>query len=87
MFKTKVQFIQSEALRLKKFYLRKSEPVGETEGCKRCNCKKSKCLKLVLNFGDPFPCSNDEECESYCGTLFIEICSNYQCRCTRKQLR
>ena len=25
---------------------RKSETPGETEGCKRCNCKKSKCLKL-----------------------------------------
>lgn len=24
------------------------EPAGDTEGCKRCNCKKSKCLKLYV---------------------------------------
>ncbi|CAJ2650939.1 unnamed protein product [Trifolium pratense] len=45
---------------------RKSEPVGETEGCKRCNCKKSKCLKLY--------------CECFAaGVYCIEPCSCQEC--------
>ncbi|WJX60033.1 hypothetical protein P8452_45287 [Trifolium repens] len=45
---------------------RKLEPVGETEGCKRCNCKKSKCLKLY--------------CECFAaGVYCIEPCSCQEC--------
>ncbi|KAL5098637.1 hypothetical protein RYX36_002964 [Vicia faba] len=46
---------------------RKSEPVGDTsEGCKRCNCKKSKCLKLY--------------CECFAaGVYCIEPCSCQDC--------
>lgn len=45
---------------------RKSEPVGEIEGCKRCNCKKSKCLKLY--------------CECFAaGVYCIEPCSCQEC--------
>lgn len=39
-------FHSSFALILSWICRRKMEPAGETEGCKRCNCKKSKCLKL-----------------------------------------
>ncbi|KAL5541514.1 hypothetical protein UlMin_009224 [Ulmus minor] len=45
---------------------RRMENEGETEGCKRCNCKKSKCLKLYcecfaagVHCVDPFSC---QEC-------------------------
>ncbi|XP_019423667.1 PREDICTED: protein tesmin/TSO1-like CXC 2 [Lupinus angustifolius] len=45
---------------------RKSDPAGETEGCKRCNCKKSKCLKLY--------------CECFAaGVYCIEPCSCQDC--------
>ncbi|KAG5061653.1 hypothetical protein JHK87_002682 [Glycine soja] len=45
---------------------RKSETPGETEGCKRCNCKKSKCLKLY--------------CECFAaGVYCIEPCSCQDC--------
>ncbi|KAJ1384364.1 Tesmin/TSO1-like CXC domain [Sesbania bispinosa] len=45
---------------------RKLEPAGETEGCKRCNCKKSKCLKLY--------------CECFAaGVYCIEPCSCQDC--------
>ncbi|XP_004511373.1 protein tesmin/TSO1-like CXC 2 [Cicer arietinum] len=45
---------------------RKSEPAGEIEGCKRCNCKKSKCLKLY--------------CECFAaGVYCIEPCSCQEC--------
>ncbi|XP_027361304.1 protein tesmin/TSO1-like CXC 2 [Abrus precatorius] len=45
---------------------RKLEPAGETEGCKRCNCKKSKCLKLY--------------CECFAaGVYCIEPCSCQEC--------
>ncbi|KAK7308040.1 hypothetical protein VNO77_41631 [Canavalia gladiata] len=45
---------------------RKLEPTGETEGCKRCNCKKSKCLKLY--------------CECFAaGVYCIEPCSCQDC--------
>ncbi|KAI5440295.1 hypothetical protein KIW84_025572 [Lathyrus oleraceus] len=45
---------------------RKLEPVGDTEGCKRCNCKKSKCLKLY--------------CECFAaGVYCIEPCSCQDC--------
>ncbi|KAE9612820.1 putative transcription factor Tesmin family [Lupinus albus] len=44
----------------------KSDPAGETEGCKRCNCKKSKCLKLY--------------CECFAaGVYCIEPCSCQDC--------
>ncbi|XP_014521196.1 protein tesmin/TSO1-like CXC 2 [Vigna radiata var. radiata] len=45
---------------------RKLETPGETEGCKRCNCKKSKCLKLY--------------CECFAaGVYCIEPCSCQDC--------
>ncbi|EXB51136.1 hypothetical protein L484_009100 [Morus notabilis] len=45
---------------------RKLENAGETEGCKRCNCKKSKCLKLY--------------CECFAaGVYCIEPCSCQEC--------
>ncbi|KAK7405919.1 hypothetical protein VNO78_07531 [Psophocarpus tetragonolobus] len=45
---------------------RKSETPGDTEGCKRCNCKKSKCLKLY--------------CECFAaGVYCIEPCSCQDC--------
>ncbi|XP_027915005.1 protein tesmin/TSO1-like CXC 2 [Vigna unguiculata] len=45
---------------------RKMETPGETEGCKRCNCKKSKCLKLY--------------CECFAaGVYCIEPCSCQDC--------
>nr|BAG50072.1 transcription factor CPP [Lotus japonicus] len=45
---------------------RKVEPAGDTEGCKRCNCKKSKCLKLY--------------CECFAaGVYCIEPCSCQDC--------
>uniref|UniRef100_A0A803R8F9 CRC domain-containing protein n=2 Tax=Cannabis sativa TaxID=3483 RepID=A0A803R8F9_CANSA len=45
---------------------RRSENAGETEGCKRCNCKKSKCLKLY--------------CECFAaGVYCIEPCSCQEC--------
>ncbi|CAL0332075.1 unnamed protein product [Lupinus luteus] len=45
---------------------RKSDLAGETEGCKRCNCKKSKCLKLY--------------CECFAaGVYCIEPCSCQDC--------
>ncbi|XP_019444563.1 PREDICTED: protein tesmin/TSO1-like CXC 2 [Lupinus angustifolius] len=44
----------------------KSDPAGETEGCKHCNCKKSKCLKLY--------------CECFAaGVYCIEPCSCQDC--------
>ncbi|OIV94989.1 hypothetical protein TanjilG_22186 [Lupinus angustifolius] len=46
--------------------MRKSDSAGETEGCKRCNCKKSKCLKLY--------------CECFAaGVYCIEPCSCQDC--------
>ncbi|GKV19646.1 hypothetical protein SLEP1_g29875 [Rubroshorea leprosula] len=45
---------------------RKSESAGEGEACKRCNCKKSKCLKLY--------------CECFAaGVYCIEPCSCQDC--------
>ncbi|KAJ7979996.1 protein tesmin/TSO1-like CXC 2 [Quillaja saponaria] len=45
---------------------RKLEPAGEIEACKRCNCKKSKCLKLY--------------CECFAaGVYCIEPCSCQDC--------
>ncbi|XP_044500486.1 protein tesmin/TSO1-like CXC 3 [Mangifera indica] len=45
---------------------RRLENVGETESCKRCNCKKSKCLKLY--------------CECFAaGVYCIEPCSCQDC--------
>ncbi|KAJ7954851.1 protein tesmin/TSO1-like CXC 2 [Quillaja saponaria] len=45
---------------------RKLEPSGEIEACKRCNCKKSKCLKLY--------------CECFAaGVYCIEPCSCQEC--------
>ncbi|KAL5541516.1 hypothetical protein UlMin_009226 [Ulmus minor] len=45
---------------------RRMENEGETEGCKRCNCKKSKCLKLY--------------CECFAaGVYCIEPCSCQEC--------
>ncbi|KAL3507861.1 hypothetical protein ACH5RR_033243 [Cinchona calisaya] len=42
------------------------EPAGEPEGCKRCNCKKSKCLKLY--------------CECFAaGVYCVEPCSCQEC--------
>ncbi|CAA2954659.1 Hypothetical predicted protein [Olea europaea subsp. europaea] len=44
----------------------KLEPVGEGEACKRCNCKKSKCLKLY--------------CECFAaGVYCVEPCSCMDC--------
>ncbi|CAH8261459.1 unnamed protein product [Arabidopsis lyrata] len=46
--------------------MRKSEQAGEGESCKRCNCKKSKCLKLY--------------CECFAaGVYCIEPCSCIDC--------
>ncbi|PON87112.1 Lin-54-like protein [Trema orientale] len=45
---------------------RKSEPVGESLACKRCNCKRSKCLKLY--------------CECFAAGLYcVEPCSCQDC--------
>ncbi|XP_043692295.1 CRC domain-containing protein TSO1-like isoform X2 [Telopea speciosissima] len=45
---------------------RKLENVGESEACKRCNCKKSKCLKLY--------------CECFAaGVYCVEPCSCQEC--------
>ncbi|ONK74347.1 uncharacterized protein A4U43_C03F5300 [Asparagus officinalis] len=45
---------------------RKSENGGESEGCKRCNCKKSKCLKLY--------------CECFAAGIYcVEPCSCQGC--------
>ncbi|KAJ9700410.1 hypothetical protein PVL29_005961 [Vitis rotundifolia] len=45
---------------------RRLEHGGETEGCKRCNCKKSKCLKLY--------------CECFAaGVYCVEPCSCQEC--------
>lgn len=45
---------------------RRSETTGETEGCKRCNCKRSKCLKLY--------------CECFAAGLYcVEPCSCQEC--------
>ncbi|POO02113.1 Lin-54-like protein [Trema orientale] len=45
---------------------RRLDNAGETEGCKRCNCKKSKCLKLY--------------CECFAaGVYCIEPCSCQEC--------
>ncbi|GAB2246526.1 hypothetical protein Droror1_Dr00002019 [Drosera rotundifolia] len=45
---------------------RRSKTTGETEGCKRCNCKRSKCLKLY--------------CECFAAGLFcVEPCSCQGC--------
>ncbi|XP_058202155.1 protein tesmin/TSO1-like CXC 2 isoform X2 [Rhododendron vialii] len=45
---------------------RKLETAGESEGCKRCNCKKSKCLKLY--------------CECFAaGVYCVEPCSCIDC--------
>ncbi|KAL5566237.1 hypothetical protein UlMin_029401 [Ulmus minor] len=44
----------------------KSEPVGESLACKRCNCKRSKCLKLY--------------CECFAAGLYcVEPCSCQDC--------
>ncbi|KAL5167857.1 Protein tesmin/TSO1-like CXC 2 [Glycine soja] len=52
--------------RMKRQVKRKSETPGDTEGCKRCNCKKSKCLKLY--------------CECFAaGVYCIEPCSCQDC--------
>lgn len=46
---------------------RKSEPVGEGLACKRCNCKRSRCLKLY--------------CECFAAGLYcVEPCSCQDCR-------
>nr|XP_009417099.1 PREDICTED: protein tesmin/TSO1-like CXC 3 isoform X3 [Musa acuminata subsp. malaccensis] len=43
---------------------RKSENGGESEGCKRCNCKKSKCLKLYCEcFAAGVYCSEPCSCQ------------------------
>ncbi|KAK9139974.1 hypothetical protein Scep_009655 [Stephania cephalantha] len=45
---------------------RRLEHAGESEGCKRCNCKKSKCLKLY--------------CECFAaGVYCVEPCSCQEC--------
>ncbi|XAR49072.1 hypothetical protein NMG60_11032118 [Bertholletia excelsa] len=45
---------------------RKMENAGESEGCKRCKCKKSKCLKLY--------------CECFAaGVYCVELCSCQDC--------
>ncbi|KAA8527633.1 hypothetical protein F0562_034972 [Nyssa sinensis] len=45
---------------------RRLENAGDTEGCKRCNCKKSKCLKLY--------------CECFAaGVYCVEPCSCQEC--------
>lgn len=45
---------------------RRLENAGESEGCKRCNCKKSKCLKLY--------------CECFAaGVYCVEPCSCHDC--------
>ncbi|XP_042515007.1 CRC domain-containing protein TSO1-like isoform X2 [Macadamia integrifolia] len=45
---------------------RKLENIGESEACKRCNCKKSKCLKLY--------------CECFAaGVYCVEPCSCQEC--------
>ncbi|KAL2349471.1 hypothetical protein Fmac_003471 [Flemingia macrophylla] len=52
--------------RKKRQVQRKMETPGETEGCKRCNCKKSKCLKLY--------------CECFAaGVYCIEPCACQDC--------
>nr|KYP52736.1 Protein lin-54 isogeny [Cajanus cajan] len=52
--------------RKKRQVQRKLETPGETEGCKRCNCKKSKCLKLY--------------CECFAaGVYCIEPCACQDC--------
>ncbi|RDY12714.1 Protein tesmin/TSO1-like CXC 2, partial [Mucuna pruriens] len=52
--------------RKKRQVQRKLETPGEIEGCKRCNCKKSKCLKLY--------------CECFAaGVYCIEPCSCQEC--------
>ncbi|OIW11160.1 hypothetical protein TanjilG_22967 [Lupinus angustifolius] len=57
--KRKVQFLLT-------VLIHKSDPAGETEGCKHCNCKKSKCLKLY--------------CECFAaGVYCIEPCSCQDC--------
>ncbi|KAL8223926.1 hypothetical protein R6Q57_019401 [Mikania cordata] len=48
------------------FYRERAENAGETEACKRCNCKKSKCLKLY--------------CECFAaGVYCVEPCSCHEC--------
>ncbi|KAH7857773.1 hypothetical protein Vadar_016344 [Vaccinium darrowii] len=50
----------------KRHVQRKLENAGESEGCKRCNCKKSKCLKLY--------------CECFAaGVYCVEPCSCIDC--------
>ncbi|CAK9154415.1 unnamed protein product [Ilex paraguariensis] len=50
----------------KKRQVRRFEHAGETESCKRCNCKKSKCLKLY--------------CECFAAGLYcVEPCSCQDC--------
>ncbi|KAH9322593.1 hypothetical protein KI387_017232, partial [Taxus chinensis] len=45
---------------------RKSATIGDKEGCKRCNCKKSKCLKLY--------------CECFAaGVYCVESCTCQEC--------
>ncbi|KAL6971577.1 hypothetical protein U1Q18_031257, partial [Sarracenia purpurea var. burkii] len=41
-----VEEINQSSPKKKRHAQRRAENAGESEGCKRCNCKKSKCLKL-----------------------------------------
>ncbi|KAK9059590.1 hypothetical protein SSX86_020294 [Deinandra increscens subsp. villosa] len=58
------EFSQSQTSPAKK--RRRAENAGESEACKRCNCKKSKCLKLY--------------CECFAaGVYCVEPCSCHEC--------
>ncbi|TKY51184.1 tesmin/TSO CXC 2 [Spatholobus suberectus] len=58
--------LQQNSPKKKRKVPRKLEPAGEGESCKRCNCKKSKCLKLY--------------CECFAaGVYCIEPCSCRDC--------
>ncbi|KAL9317471.1 hypothetical protein ACSQ67_013988 [Phaseolus vulgaris] len=59
-------FQQNSPKRKRQIHRRRLEPDGEGESCKRCNCKKSKCLKLY--------------CECFAaGVYCIEPCSCRDC--------
>lgn len=61
-FSTGEEFSQSSPKKKR----RKSITVGDKEGCKRCNCKKSKCLKLY--------------CECFAaGVYCVEPCTCQEC--------
>ncbi|KAJ9538228.1 hypothetical protein OSB04_030961 [Centaurea solstitialis] len=57
---------QTSPRKKRQVIVRRVEHAGETEACKRCNCKKSKCLKLY--------------CECFAaGVYCVEPCSCQEC--------